>query len=321
MAEPALWQWRYALTPRGRPNARVTGAGARSGALIRDAGGGVGCVHPWPELGDPPLEVHLESLRTGLPTNLAEQALLCAEIDGLARREGRSLFGRLQIPRSHWTVLGTEPGEPARVAAEGFRSAKLKCGPDQSDALSRLDFWRVEAPELRFRLDFNETSTVSRILDFWRTLDEESRRMIDFLEDPVPWNADDWEALRKAGIPLAADRDAGVRSRAADWVILKPAVTRLTEPLERAVREGKRVAITTSMDHAIGQAYAAYRAAEWGSLFPERIEDCGLLTHECYENDEFFSLLERDGPILRTPVGTGLGFDHLIESLPWKPLI
>jgi len=92
-------------------------------------------------------------------------------------------------------------------------------------------------------------------------------------------------------------------------------------PFEEAlVREGRRVVVTAYMDHAIGQFWAAHRAAALAREAPERVRDCGLLTHRCFEPDPFFERIRSQGPHLQPPEGAGLGFDDLLEKLPWKRL-
>ena len=59
MREP-IHVWRYVLKSRTELNA-VSERTEFEGALIR-IGDGFGCLHPWPELGDPGLEDLLEEL-------------------------------------------------------------------------------------------------------------------------------------------------------------------------------------------------------------------------------------------------------------------
>lgn len=314
-----IWVWRYTLQSRAILNARFDSL-EHSGALIRDFGGGVGCIHPWPSLGDAPLEDQLASLATGHPLPLAEQALYCSEFDGLARRDGINLFDKLRdpIPQSHWTA---SPGnDPAAVVADGFRVVKLKCGPEMELNATEIERWLGADPGLRLRLDFNDTGTLETIRQLWQTLSEPSRAAIEFVEDPIPWDVPGWRELREMGISLAADRDVMVRADQADWMIVKPGAKNPVKVGERAYDTGKRLVFTSYMDHAIGQLYAAFRAGEWAGVFPDQVSECGLLTHELFELDPFFERLCRKGPQLLPPSGTGLGFDDLLESLPWKKL-
>lgn len=310
-----FWVWRYALRSRSALNAR-SDATEHAGALIRDGGGGIGCLHPWPSLGDEPLDVQLDRLAKGRPTVLAEQALLCAEHDGQARRAGKNLFDGLEIPPSHWTAARGD--DPAKVRAEGFRAVKLKAGPAVEDVPAEALRWGEAG--LAIRLDFNETATVESLGSLWESLGCELREKIEFVEDPAPWSAEDWEELREMGMPLAADRHGMRRAAQADWLIIKPAVAHPAEVMELAWESGRRVVVTSYMDHAIGQMYAAWMAAGCHEFLGELASDAGLLTHELFEPDPFFERIRRDGRRLLPPEGTGLGFDDLIEQLPWKKL-
>ncbi len=316
MSGTRLWHWRYTLRSRGRLSARNP-AREHAGALIRDFGGGVGCVHPWPTLGDAPLDEQLAAIASDRPTALGHQSLLCAEADGLARRQGRNLFAPLSVPVSHWTAAEDDDAEG--VGANGFRSVKLKLGPGIDGAGERARHWA--AAGFRLRLDFNDTLTETEFAEFWRALGDQARAAVDFVEDPCPWHPGVWRRLREElGAPLAADRDVMTRAAEADWLIVKPAVINAIEPAERAFRSGQRLAFTSYLDHAIGQLHAAWRAAECAAVMGSRLGDCGLITHPLFEPDPFFEQLGHRGAVLTPPPGTGLGFDELLETLPWKPL-
>lgn len=308
MNAPRLWHWRYTLRMRGLVGSRAASA-AREGSLIRDSGGGVGCLHPWPELGDAPVDAQIAALAAGRPTALGRQALLCAEADGLARREGRSLFAGLRVPPSHWTA-----GPDFAPPPPGFGAIKLK-------SAAQLPRYREACPDHRLRLDFNEGFRPEAFRAFWLGLDEETRAAIEFVEDPVPWEAAAWRDLRTGlGVPLAADREVMARAAEADWLVIKPAVINAVEPAELAWRTGKRVVFTSYLDHPIGQLYAALRGAEGAAILGDRLGDCGLVTHPLFEPDAFTERLAVDGSRLVPPPGTGLGCDDLLEDLPWKPL-
>ena len=78
--------------------------------------------------------------------------------------------------------------------------------------------------------------------------------------------------------------------------------------------------VTSYMDHAIGQMYAAYEAAVLKAKYPDQVRECGLLTHTLFESDEFFEAIESKGPKLMAPGGSGLGFDDQLDRLSWKKL-
>ncbi len=281
-----MWIWRYTLKPK-RPLSAIARPGFREGALIR-VGDGFADVHPWPELGDEPLDEQLRSLARGEPTALAVQSLRFAEADGAARRRGQSLFQGLTIPSSHWP--GIDP--PA-----GFDTAKVKCGPGGVDGLP---------PHVRLRLDFNATLAPDELEPIALTL---PRERIDFIEDPCPYDAATWIRLReRTGLRLALDRETGAEG--VDVVVIKPAV-------QSFPRTSKEIVVTSYMDHALGLMAAAWVAASHADRVSSR---CGLFTHVLFEADPFFDRIGSDGPRLLAPEGTGFGFDDLLESLPWKKL-
>jgi O-succinylbenzoate synthase len=270
--------WRYELVPKRRLSAIARDA-PREGALIR-IGGGYADVHPWPELGDLPLDEQLALLARGETTSLTRRSLSFASIDERARLASRSLFDGLRIPPSHWP--GSDP--PA-----AFDVAKLK-------AIERL-------PErVRLRIDFNASLTPDEFLRL-----RLPRERIDFIEDPCPYDAATWRMLRdRTGLRLALDRE--VAEEGVDVLVVKPAVQEMPST-------SREIVVTSYMDHAIGQFFAAFVAASHRAT-----SVCGLFTHVLYEPDPFFERVRADGSRLLAPDGTGIGFDDLLESLPWKKL-
>ncbi|HEY0158732.1 MAG TPA: enolase C-terminal domain-like protein [Thermoanaerobaculia bacterium] len=254
--------------------------GVRAGALLRTAGG-YADVHPWPELGDAPLDEQLALLARGETTPLTRASLHLASVDGEARARGVSLFAGLTIPESHWP--GNEP-------PEGFDTVKIK--------------GVQPVPEgVRIRIDFNARLTAEEFLLLAERLPKER---IDFVEDPCPYDAATWRELRaRTGLRLALDRFTGE----ADLLVHKPALS-----VEFPVFRGE-IVVTSYMDHPVGQFGAAWVAATH-DVSPR----CGLMTHVLYEPDAFVERVEREGARLLPPRGTGIGFDDLLESLPWTSI-
>ena len=297
--------WRYELTPKRRLSA-VAVDGVRRGALIR-VNGGVADIHPWPELGDLPLDEQLALLARGETTPLTKASLEFASLDASARQDGRSLFDGLTIPPSHW------PGPDPPAA---FDTAKLKS----------ID---VIPDRVRLRIDFNATLTAEEFVQIAATL---PRERIDFIEDPCPYDDAVWRELRSTtGLRLAVDRaprssqhrqECLCHTSSAMWhrhsclcsvnsydvLILKPALDEI--PCTDA-----EVVVTSYMDHPIGQLCAAYAAATANIT-----STCGLITHVLFENNPFIERMRIDGTRLVPPEGSGWGFDDLLENLPWQKL-
>ncbi len=299
----SIYTWRYTLKSAQSLNSR-SGRREHEGALIR-VGDGYGCIHPWPELGDAPLDAQLERLAHGGSTPLVDAALECADIDGAYRRAGHSIY-QDEIPPSHWLVLAGDDPESAK--AQGFRIAKIKGSPDLDTVRKTMRLW-LDAG-FQVNLDFNESLPPGEFLAFWESLDEADRDAILMVEDPEQWTEDGWMDLREAKVPVAVDRDLIARYRLGDIYVMKP------NYLSEFPNYQSRFAVTSYMDHAIGQMFAGMVASHHSKN--EKLVSCGLLTHRCFEKDAFFEQIQTDGPCLLPVEGTGLGFDDLLEKLPWK---
>ncbi|MDF1755041.1 MAG: enolase C-terminal domain-like protein [Verrucomicrobiales bacterium] len=311
-----LWIYRYELTSAHALN-QVSAKTIHHGALVR-SGSGYGSIHPWPELGDEPLDEQLKSLVEGSPTRLAGIALDCAEQDGAARESGISLFAEndAPIPESHWLFQSGD--DVTKIRENGFSSVKLKIGPENPE-LETVELAAEEA--LRIRVDANATFGFGSFQSWWKSLSETAREQIEFVEDPIPWNWWNWYCLEQSGVPLAVDRDVEKERPYAPWAIFKPAANREDQVLPWAREKGLQIAVTSYMDHPLGQMWAALAAQRLNVGEPDWLGDCGLLTHRCFAKNEFTERIEVAGSVLQATDGTGLGFDELLESLEWKRLI
>ncbi len=310
---------RYRLKSRGYLNA-LTSRREFEGALIR-VDNGFGCIHPWPELGDPPLEKCLADLAGERRWPIVRRALRCAEFDGAARTHEDSLFEEMEVPESHATLARGDMPEIERAVEAGFSIVKLKMGRDLPEESRLLEVAAEAFPGLRWRLDFNEKAEPREIEAFLLGLSEKTRRAIDFVEDPCPFSETAWaELFKKTRVPLAVDREAAPHRKAAQVTVIKPAVDEPFLLAEAALAHGQRVVLTSYMDHPLGQTFAAWEAARLGLQFPGLVGVCGLQTHPLFEPDEFSEILGPWSPQFKPPGGTGLGFDDQLESLPWTRL-
>jgi len=286
-----LWAHRYQLMPRRRLSPMAT-AGAREGALLRmrtDSGAeGFADLHPWPELGDLPLDAQLSMLARGETTAQSQASLQLANVDGEARARGVSLFDGLTIPESHW---------PGNDPPDGFDTVKIKAVMPVPD-------------HVRIRIDFNAALTAEEVQEIAKTL---PRERIDFVEDPCRYDPRVWQTLReKTDLRLALDLAAGDRTVMAgtyDVLVHKPALKADWPDVQ------SEIVVTSYMDHPIGQFGAAHAAASH-----QAAARCGLMTHVLYETDAFIERIECAGARLLPPKGTGLGFDDLLEKLTWTTL-
>ncbi len=79
--------------------------------------------------------------------------------------------------------------------------------------------------------------------------------------------------------------------------------------------------MTSYMDHPFGQSFAAWEAGRLELQFPGVSSLAGVQTHHLFEPTEFSEALGPWQPAFKPAAGNGLGFDSLLEKLPWKRLI
>ena len=246
---------RYRLKSRGFLNS-ISNRRYFDGALIQ-IDGGYGCIHPWPELGDPTLDKCLADLAGVRRWPIVRRAIRCAEYDKVARDFDNSLFEEMEVPKSHATLAKTDAAEIALAVEAGFTTVKLKAGRDPAAEGKFLDAMAGEFPALKWRLDFNESLTPEQAAEFLLGLADGTRAAIDFVEDPCPYSDSAWTELRRrTRVKLAVDLEAAPMTSAAQVMVIKPAVD---EPFllgEAAIGHNQRVVLTSYMDHPLGQTFA-----------------------------------------------------------------
>lgn len=301
-----LWIWNYELRALRVLNSKTTRK-VYVGALVRNEVG-FGCLHTWPELGDPTVKDCLDDLAGAQESVLVRRTLDCVRADGRAREKNCSLFEGLKVPRSHATLLSLNEEVLSEAAERGFTYIKVKGGKGGGEDLRQVRSMMRRYPGLKWRIDFNENGDVDELLTELSYWSEEEKAALDFLEDPVPYFDGGWERLAKeSGLTMALDRHLESVSNYSDIQVVKPAVQKM--------KSGPRVVVTSYMDHPFGQAFAAWEAAR-----AEVTEICGLQTHRLFESNEFIETLGEASPEFQIPEGTGLGFDDLLEALPWTKL-
>jgi len=322
-----IWHVRYELRPVAALNARASGT-TREGALLR-IGDGFADLHPWPELGDLPLDEQLRLLTDGTTTASTRLSIEMIRLDENARLVGKTLFEGLTIPRSHFLSVDLNAELDLKQLAEaGFKRIKVKAGRDLSVERIRIiellsDMQSLGA-SLALRIDLNASVTKDDLEHFLSSIPERAKHHIDFLEDPLPYDPKTWLRLREAhGVRLAADRekprDTGM-TIGIDTIVLKPAREEVPPLTKIAQARAIRAVVTSNMDHPVGQMGAAFRAACIDRDFPSLLDDCGLLSNDVYEPDAFSERMVGKGAQLMAPSGLGIGFDDLLFALDWKEL-
>jgi O-succinylbenzoate synthase len=229
--------------------------------------------------------------------------------DGLAREEKRSLFAGLTVPPSHATLPFVNQDAVGGAIESGFTHVKVKAGREVVKELATVRRLIKDWPEIRWRIDFNGTGVRAELEEVFKAWSEEERAKIDFLEDPVDYRSLDWLGLQKAlGVTVANDRWVDSDRGDSEVLVVKPAVQEIPATLRMMI-------VTSYLDHPLGQAFAAWEAARAGVD-----EVCGLQSHGVFEATPFTEALGPVQPDFQVPEGFGLGFDHLLEALPWRKL-
>ncbi len=298
------------------------------GALIRveiDGVSGYGSLHPWVELGDTNLDQLLLELESGELSRQVKCAVHCAKVDREARARGVNLFDGLDVPDSHATVVGGLDAVEAVVEA-GFDVVKLKMGRNVAEDLVWVKAVNSVYPDLRLRLDFNTVLGIGRMESFVKGMGRGVRNQIDFVEDPISLGKPLWDSLRDTyGLKTAVDRGVARADGEFDYSVVKPAVNHTGKVCKTARMAGRKVVVTSYMDHPIGQCYAAYSAGimnqEYLGLINKR---AGLMTHGLFLDNAYAEQLGEISPLwesLNLKQGTGLGFDDLLDKENWQRLV
>ncbi|MBK1827231.1 enolase C-terminal domain-like protein [Haloferula rosea] len=318
MAED-LWYWKYKLVTRQPLNSKSNKREVE-GVLLR-VDDGFACMQPWPELGDPSLQRCLDDLKGPRRWPIVRRALRCAKEDADARFIGDPLLEEIDLPMSHATLPWLDDRIVESALSKGFRCFKMKAGRDLKMELEFLLKTAEAHPNIRWRLDFNEVLEPDQATKFLLEIPENIRQRMDFVEDPCPYSASRWKELgRTVKVPLAVDREAAPLCDSAQVMVVKPAVDEPWLLAEAAAKQGQQVIVTSYMDHPLGQCFAAWEAAKLNVQFPGLVGLCGLQTHQLFAPTDFAERLGRWSPEFKPAGGTGLGFDDLLEKLPWKRL-
>jgi hypothetical protein len=98
--------------------------------------------------------------------------------------------------------------------------------------------------------------------------------------------------------------------------VLKPAAQDAFNLGLAAAQAAMKIVVTHSMDHPLGRATALWTAMRLRQRHGDLVCDGGLQGNELYAPDDFSRAFDKPRP----PVGTGFGFDTVINSLEFQQL-
>jgi O-succinylbenzoate synthase len=274
--------------------------------------------HVWPELGDLPLKEQLKLLAQGQFTPITRCALEFAKVDAEARLEGKRVLANRPLPSSHFLIssfLDWTPEQVEHIMKQGYTHVKLKMGRYIELEIDCLHSLFLNS-SLKLRLDFNETLTFSAFRHFLHRI-QRLQDHIEFIEDPFPFQADEWASIQEEGWVLACDRQvlkACNLKESARVLVIKPALQSFCDWKKWV---DQTCIVTSYLGHPLGQLAAAYASSQ---IDPSCSSVHGLLSHHVYQPTSFSWQLNWQSPKFMIPSGYGFGFDDDLENQEWVEL-
>lgn len=319
----------YSLRPLSSLNA-TTPQKERKGTLLKvrwdDGLLGYADLHPWPELGDEPLEFHIKELEEGRITALVEQSMWLAHRDATLRSKKKNFFEDGKPLKNNFTITQVHkvgPGLVGEIKNEGFSTVKVKVGREFHEEVGFLE--HLAAENLFIRLDFNAQGNWQTFEKYISNLSPEVKAFIEYVEDPFPFDERAWKDARTL-VPIALDNEYNkvpwhrIINPPFDVMVVKPARVDVNKAVAFCRKWDLKMTITSSMDHPVGVAHALSVAMELKKAHGPMILDAGCMTHHLYQKDLFVNELPTEGPYFTKGRGMGVGFDKILQVLPWHML-
>lgn len=326
-----FWYHKYQLNPILPVRANVQ-LRPRDGALlkVRWANGWVGYadLFPWPEFGDASIEDQLYALAKAQVSQIAEQSIWLAKRDAQLRFKQKNAFDGASKLRNHFLIPDhgrCTDTQIKEIRNAGFETVKIKVGSDLDADLHFVQKIIRQHP-LNVRLDFNSKLKFQEFENFIKQFTSHDMKKIEFIEDPCPWDFVAWyEASKMAPIALDFEYDR-VNWGALDptpfkYVILKPSRNDVDLTVQRAQAHKLKIVVTSSMDHPVGVMHSLSVAADLKRDHPDLLCDTiGCLSLSVYRSNEFNREIKTQGPFILSTIGSGIGFDSILERLEWTEI-
>lgn len=314
----------YSLLPKQSLNS-LEKKTQKAGALLKLEEGeycGYADLHPLIEFGDLPLEEHLQSLKTGSLSFLAQRSLEFARKDLQARKEKISLLENRKL-KSNFIITDLLSFDPSQLSQNlDFQTVKIKIGRSWEKEAAALN--RLQAFHFRIRLDANSNFTEKTFHEFLNSLDEDLLKKIEYVEDPTPYDMVSWKEFQKR-VSIAIDFeiekapksfvDAGFSA-----IILKPARQNVEDLVDKSLAAGLKMTFTSSMDHLVGIAHAVSVAEKYQKKYPDKVLESGFLTSDLFQENPFSSKVHVEKASLCFSFEEGIGFSEELKSCDWLEL-
>ena len=293
-----------------------------NGFLIKfqsqDFRAGYADCRPWPVFNDASVEQHMELLKNRKLNALLKRSIFFAHLDGVAREEKRSLWPNHVRLRSHFTLLDLAQLSSdeflQKIREQGFRTLKLKVGRDLAKEIP-LCLRLGEKNWFRLRLDFNGVDAEP----FLKKMSSLFLSQIDLIEDPGVFNQTHWLQLEsRYGIKTALDQATSFDTKSA--IEDKAHFAKIIKPARENQFARAQDVITNSLDHPIGQAFAALQAQHSIERLGLQTRDYGLQSAHLFEPNPYFAQMSTGTAYFQAIPGAGIGFDELLEREPWTAI-
>lgn len=308
----------YTLNSRTALNSKTQNLQQHVGSLLKiefqDGKIGYSSIRPWPTLGDDPLQIQMDKLKKNQLTPLTQKSLYFARIDADYRARKENVFKGKILLQNHimksYEKLNND--EIVKIKENGFKFIKVKFGINYK---KEIEFIKKYAKiliqiQLKLRIDFNSSLDLKKTFEFFTEIKNEIS-IIDFVEDPCPYNYENWAKIQENfDVNLALDEKPTNFNFHKDCVqafrviVLKPAKEII--PLQEF---NLRVVFTDYMDHPVGAASAEYEAQLFYQQFQNKKEHCGFLSYTLFDENPYSSQMKVDG--------AGFGFGNLLEKENW----
>lgn len=322
---------KYKLFPQAALSA-IAANQPREGALFQiqwpDKKVGYADLFPWPELGDQPLDRQLFDLQQGRISTLMEQTIWLARKDANLRAKKTNALTDMPRIKNHYLITDCTQISDSNLneyKSSGFTTLKIKVGRDLHSEVRWIQ--RVlEQYQFQVRLDFNSSMDFSSYERFMTIFSPHTRQKIEFVEDPFPFDPDAWREASQFA-PIALDQEYDL----VQWdslsgklpfqvLVIKPARQDVDKAVKHALAHELKMVVTSSMDHPLGIVHATRIAAELKKEYTNQVLECGCNSQRAYRVNEFTTNMVFQGPYLTQVPGMGVGFDNLLQALPWTPL-
>jgi hypothetical protein len=312
-----IWISPYKLAhraPLNRHEKNQIGDGFLIKLQTKDFAAGYADCRPWGIFGDPDVQSQINFLQRRRLTPLLKRSLFFASIDGVAREEKRSLWDSQIRIRSHYTISSFDEMASmellSKIWQNGFRTIKLKLGRDLNKEVSQCNRL-AEKSWFRWRLDFNGQGGEI----FLKQLSPLFLSQVDFVEDPEAYNEERWQRIeQKFSIRLAIDQPELTKE------ILSKKRMRVIKPARQNMYARAADVITNSLDHPVGQSFAALQAQQSLLRLGKQKVDYGLKSDHLFLTTPYFERLQESSPFFKPDINYGIGFDDLLEREPWTSI-